>query len=324
MEVRVRNPLGPLLLVYLLFLRSSLAACFLPNGTDRNTVRPVNRGDYLPCDATARVSMCCALGRQNNPDTCLPGGLCRAANNGPFWRESCTDETWNSSECVKLFVDGPGQRCHLRILQVSSSLLTLIVPDSTQDVNLSLCDNGSWCRGFNETGRQCCQQGQGFFIASGEATRINPNATTSSPSVDPTFVTSSPTTGPSPSRSSMSTGAKSGIGVGVGLGVVAIIAVVGILALRRRRRGKKERGMEGGKEVSPQRTSQYDESLARPSTAMYSAGDFPAESVELESRSLGAHDRLSYLSYRAPGHQDGPAELPSEKIPTKHDSRRSA
>jgi hypothetical protein len=77
MELRLRNVLGPLLLTFLLSVRSSMAACFLPNGTDRYTIRGTVPGDYLPCDATAVVSMCCALGRQGDPDTCLPGGFCR-------------------------------------------------------------------------------------------------------------------------------------------------------------------------------------------------------------------------------------------------------
>ena len=107
MEVGLSQLFGPLSLISLLFVRSTSARCFLPNGTDRNTLRGTSAGDYLPCDATAKVSMCCALGREDNADTCLAGGLCRDAR-GVHWRESCTDKTWKSSDCVKLFVEDVG------------------------------------------------------------------------------------------------------------------------------------------------------------------------------------------------------------------------
>lgn len=110
MESRLRILLSCLLGTLLLFSHSSAAACFLPNGTDRNTLPGTRPGDFLPCDATAKVSMCCAIGRQKDLDICLPGGLCKNKETGVHWRESCTDKNWKSSACIKLFVDGPGER----------------------------------------------------------------------------------------------------------------------------------------------------------------------------------------------------------------------
>lgn len=117
MEVRMRILFGPRSLIFLLFVISSSATCYLPNGSDRHAIAGSNPGDYLPCDATAAVSMCCAIGRQGNADVCLPGGLCRDLGQGVYWRESCTDRTWKSPECTKLFVDGPGWSTALCTLQ---------------------------------------------------------------------------------------------------------------------------------------------------------------------------------------------------------------
>ena len=95
--------------------------------------------------------------------------------------------------------------------------------------------------------------------------------------------------------------------------MIAIIVLVGCVALRRRRKDGHERKIPEGEEKSVQHSSNYDESLVPPSTAMYSTGGLHPGSVELESpTSFNMKDRRSYLSYRAPGLQDGPAELSSE------------
>lgn len=112
MDFRLQKVLTSLFLISTLSVQFSWAACFLPNGTDRNSLRGASPGDYLPCDATAEVSMCCALGRAKDPDSCLPGGLCKSEDDEVFWRESCTDKTWKSPECIKLFVDGGSQLSH--------------------------------------------------------------------------------------------------------------------------------------------------------------------------------------------------------------------
>ena len=82
------------------------SACFLPNGTDRNTLAGVADG-YVPCNPSAAVSMCCAW--SGNTDICLPNGLCYNTGFKLYWRESCTDQTWQDPACIKLFVTGAGQ-----------------------------------------------------------------------------------------------------------------------------------------------------------------------------------------------------------------------
>ncbi|KAF7511490.1 hypothetical protein GJ744_004078 [Endocarpon pusillum] len=234
MDFRLQRGLASLFLISTLSVQFSWAGCFLPDGTNRNSLRGTAEGDYLPCDATAKVSMCCALGRAKDPDSCLPGGLCKSIDDEIFWRESCTDKTWKSPECIKLFVGGG---------------------NSSRDVQVSPCDNGSWCFGAGYDGRECCQQGRGLFIANGRATRINPNATTPQTGVNASMPHAS-TNGPA--SQSISIAAKAGIGIGVGLAVVAIISVAVILALRKRRKDIEERRREEEKEMSFQQDSQQN------------------------------------------------------------------
>jgi hypothetical protein len=186
------------------------------------------------------------------------------------------------------------------------SLLTPFTPGYSQDVNLSECNDGSWCKGANSSGGECCQQGQGFFIVNGEATRTNPNDMAASTS-----------SSASSSSNSTSMGTKIGIGVGVGLGAIAVIALTLIIFLRQRRQLSQEIEFNETKQV-PMHNPDYNESLMPPSTTIYSTGDYQADSAELDSRtSWRDQSRQSYLSYRAPGLQDGPAELPSETNPPK-------
>ena len=88
-------------------------ACYTPGGANRNELQNATNGYYYaPCDNTAEVSMCCAIGpgRDGNADNCLDSGLCGNVllADGVVWRESCTDQTWEDPRCIKLFVNGTG------------------------------------------------------------------------------------------------------------------------------------------------------------------------------------------------------------------------
>jgi hypothetical protein len=100
--------------------------------------------------------------------------------------------------------------------------------------------------------------------------------------------------------------------------VIVVIALAMIIFLRRRRQLSQEEEITETKQA-PMHNPDYDESLMPPSTTIYSTGDYQADFAELDSRaSLMAQSRQSYLSYRALGLQDGPAELPSERSHAKH------
>lgn len=72
----------------------SQAPCYSPNGT----LQP----DDVPCYPSAKVSVCCSRGW-----TCLSNAVCLLIqdsdwphlNVGSTYRGSCTDASWNSTEC---------------------------------------------------------------------------------------------------------------------------------------------------------------------------------------------------------------------------------
>lgn len=95
-------------LIYIVAFAS--ANCFLPNGTDRNSILWDSHGiDYQPSGYGSPADdfqMCCATNNRQNPDTPRKDGLCNDL--AGIWRESCTDPTWKSPSCVKLCIDGIG------------------------------------------------------------------------------------------------------------------------------------------------------------------------------------------------------------------------
>jgi hypothetical protein len=208
---------------------------------------------------------------------------------------------------------------------LASILLMLNMPDYLRDVEVTYCEDTSWCRGGAEPARQCCRWHNGLFIK--DSAVFRPPTPKTSSSVVQTSVTSSPTAAPTPSRNPISAAAMAGIGVGAGLGVgagiclVAIGALVGVRMLRRRRNRSDKGAIEEEKEVCLRCSVHNDESLAPPRTPIYSAQDLVPESAELEWRLSRANERLSYMYYptRAPDLQDVPAELPSERRPEEYD-----
>lgn len=216
-------PLLTLLSILILSLVGhSSAACYTPEGLDRNVMFDASDGYlYAPCDNVAAVSMCCAIGpgrvAAGNADNCIPGGLCYNERANLYWRESCTDPTWEDPACMKLFVNGTG----------------------VTDVTITPCDDGSWCDGVGEGSVDCCKAGDGLFVANGTET--------SSSMLSTTTTTATPTIGSfsSPSASAISTtsgsgglssGTKIGLGVGIGVGVSAVLAIIGVCLLARHSR----------------------------------------------------------------------------------------
>ncbi|KAL9037450.1 MAG: hypothetical protein Q9180_003707, partial [Flavoplaca navasiana] len=103
-----RNRLVATTIFLLHIVAFASANCFLPNGTDRNTILWDSHGiDYQPSGYGSPADdfqMCCATNNRETPDLPRKDGLC----NDPIgiWRESCTDPTWKSPSCVKLCIDG--------------------------------------------------------------------------------------------------------------------------------------------------------------------------------------------------------------------------
>lgn len=102
MFLSMLNRLSRQNLIYSLFLVAATfqsvsgeAACYYPNG-DLNP-------DDVPCNPSTDFSACCGRGW-----TCLSNGVCMLGQDssvgsisrvGSTYRTSCTDRTWNSTEC---------------------------------------------------------------------------------------------------------------------------------------------------------------------------------------------------------------------------------
>jgi hypothetical protein len=59
---------------------------------------------YTTCNVNQAVSMCCRTQQVGDvpADVCLSNGLCSNTNSNEttYWRESCTDPTWQSPYCI--------------------------------------------------------------------------------------------------------------------------------------------------------------------------------------------------------------------------------
>lgn len=93
-----------LILLAILSRTAHGTTCYYPNGD------PVNNDEYTPCRNSTDYTMCCRTGGLV-PDTCDENGLCynicdqmgSGCHNDPgtYWRESCTDRSWQSPYCLQ-------------------------------------------------------------------------------------------------------------------------------------------------------------------------------------------------------------------------------
>ena len=90
----------------LLLVQTASAAfgvCYRPSGVD---VQSTTSDHYFRCSSSATdVSMCC---NESDGDKCSPEGLCSKKGDpeDKFWRVGCSDQTWQSDECLKLCISG--------------------------------------------------------------------------------------------------------------------------------------------------------------------------------------------------------------------------
>lgn len=109
--------------------------------------------------------MCCALDvtttfLNKSGVNCRSDGLCADAGNDTLYRTARTDQTWQSSECIKFCINGTNQ--------------------AGSDVPIMQCSDGSYCCGNKAIDMACCNGGQEVWIVNGEETIVNPSATPSS------------------------------------------------------------------------------------------------------------------------------------------------
>lgn len=216
------------------YISTVLAAqCWTPNHRDVNADVDDNDEDrYVPCNPDAEASMCCA-----SQDVCdALTGLCFDEEHQLWWRGSCTDPSWQSDACVKLFLtESEGGKS---VANRHGRHPPTWMPEAkiSPDITLARCADGSWCPFANATSIQCCREGRGVFLESANTNTASslPTATLS-PRTTP-IARRTISTGPAAASSRLSRGAKIGLGLGIGLGSCAVIGAIMMLFIRRRHR----------------------------------------------------------------------------------------
>lgn len=191
--------------------------CFFPDGI---------QSSGGPCFPDQAVSPCCGPGF-----VCLSNGLCqpgpdtRKSYQYTVYRSSCTDRTWNSTDCPRVCLSSDDRL------------------DSGQ--GLATCGTGgSYCCG---RGYDCCSNGTNIFTygTAEIVTTIPIGSSSSSSSAASSTAAASSSASSSSSSSSPSNATSIGVGVGVGVGGFAILLASVLLFLMFRRRRKEQAKQQG-------------------------------------------------------------------------------
>ncbi|KAI5366674.1 hypothetical protein Slin14017_G043140 [Septoria linicola] len=211
--------------------------CYYPDGTaSPNT-------NLTICKLDAKFSACCGSG-----DMCTTNGFCKAPsdrNNNFYWRDHCTDPTFNAPNCPK--------RCTTYATNGTA------LPENSM---VLACSATTYCcapwRGASGTKGKasnytCCSDplavfdaglanylaGANFPTAAFPAT-FTVTATAAAETASSTATGSSSTS----SGGGLGTGAKAGIGIGVAVVALAAIALIAWVLLRRRRRTRNQQSAD--------------------------------------------------------------------------------
>ncbi|KAF2124077.1 hypothetical protein P153DRAFT_361690 [Dothidotthia symphoricarpi CBS 119687] len=224
------------------------AQCYAINGT----AYPDSR--YVPCNKTAAASgqhtACCAP-----TDVCLTNGLCQEAGGNKastnlFWRNGCTDPTWNDAACAK-HCDGMGDPMSHAIHYCLTSDAWCCPTGALRDIGTPL--NTTCCTitdleftapdpvVYTTANLAVAISTIAGSASSSSATRVS-IGTLSSSALSTGASTSQPSSSSQNSQASQTAAAgsgsssKTGIYVGVPLGI-ALLAAIGVIAwfLRKRK-----------------------------------------------------------------------------------------
>jgi hypothetical protein len=227
------------LLVLLVGLPLTAAICYHPDGTSAES-------RYAPCNS-GKVSMCCATNEDIDvKNICRPDGLCAEGTTNFIWRESCSDPTWKDPNCLQLCTSGIGEKHFMKKIERPKLIISVAINNvgeqvnlTTDDINITLCPDGSYCCGFNNTA--CCSQFSGYWIKDGKVYQYGQNPYTASSSTG-SFISSftNSTTTPSPSPTSKSNGSSGNavnvgldVGLGAGLPIIIIGSIIAVVLYRK-------------------------------------------------------------------------------------------
>lgn len=128
-------------------------------------------------------------------------GFCYSAAEQTYYRESCTDPTWQDPACIKLFTNHSG------------------------DIPITKCEGGRWYYGTGSAATACCDGGLGVWVtAHGTQVDSDPNVAISTP------VAAAPTDNAPSDRGEHRSLA---LRLGCGLGIPSLMLVVLFLIFRR-------------------------------------------------------------------------------------------
>ncbi|OAL52559.1 hypothetical protein IQ07DRAFT_678517 [Pyrenochaeta sp. DS3sAY3a] len=212
---------------------------------------PHDVGRYIPCNTTAVENGghtgCCARG-----DNCLTNGFCQSQIDDQrdanlFWRNGCTDPTWQDPACARYCVGQGAPDTHavlycLQAEQYCCPIQTNI--DLSSGINTTCCSSSDLVfqaadpvvytiASFDFVGT-ASRRPTSTAISSADTMITTTQASTATSSTQSSQ--SSPTSSPLPPPSSSDS--KIGVYVGVPLGVVLLIAlgVIAWLLVRKRRK----------------------------------------------------------------------------------------
>ncbi|KAF4823225.1 hypothetical protein CGCSCA5_v001816 [Colletotrichum siamense] len=189
--------------------------CFVPNGTNRNDINDSHFDTYEPCVSSGH-SMCCNV---KGGDSCKANGLCWNNVYSKFWRESCTDPTWESPKCLQLCISDDYQSDG--------------VGATGTDMTVTECADKSYCCGDDQNAKDCCRAGKGVRIENGQV------VTTSSMSSSMPTASSAGAGGSAPSNNQAGV---IGGAVGGGVGAVVLALTAWFIWYKRRKRNTRARG----------------------------------------------------------------------------------
>ncbi|KAF6806364.1 hypothetical protein CSOJ01_08859 [Colletotrichum sojae] len=166
------------------------AQCFLPNGTEQSGAEGVGKNSWRPCGSSGH-GMCC---NTFSGDTCQDG-LCWNPIGKVYWRESCTDPTWQSPKCLKLCIDTDKDADSPGAMGLSMNQADVLVTE---------CSDGSFCCGNGPSAKKCCESGKGLSVVDGQVvTSVNGSSASASSASRSTPV--SATSGPAAATLTTST-----------------------------------------------------------------------------------------------------------------------
>ena len=110
-----------------------------------------------------------------------------------------------------------------------------------KNVDVTQCDDGSFCCGIGNNGSTCCSQGKGVWMVDGKETSVNPNKTSSAAASSSVTPATSAASASVPSKYGTAThhSRAGAIAGGVVGGAVALLLLAGLVywVMRRRRHG---------------------------------------------------------------------------------------